>query len=395
MRSIRQDISPARPSVWPGIVIALVAGLIVAVIVGTTSALAQEAGACDTRVFIEQDGVVLLELPRQAGEKFTLDPDKSLRLRVQNAPESGSAVLSVVLPLGQRLTQTYNFTTAGPAAEHAVDISPSELGPLKDIIRGIYPVEVSVNSPDKPPCFSTFQTRIGDAIISGAVPAATAGATAVGVVATVAVSAWAAVGSGLASSAVSSAASSAVSVATSATASVASVTTTAASTAVTAGTSTATSAASGTASGAGGTAAGGTSGSASGVVGGGAPVTGGHSSISDALGFNSQTQVEVELQRRRKRGWRRYIPVPNWKRTIIGSTIGTVTGILASVFLQQGGLRALTTPTILVNAFTGAFGSFGCTLVIGSAIKWIRNPASEEEEKEELEVEGAHSTISQ
>ena len=50
-------------------------------------------------------------------------------------------------------------------------------------------------------------------------------------------------------------------------------------------------------------------------------------------GMNAKLKLKVQLQRRRPRGWRRFVPVPAWKRTIISTLIGAITGLALAVVL--------------------------------------------------------------
>ena len=64
------------------------------------------------------------------------------------------------------------------------------------------------------------------------------------------------------------------------------------------------------------------------------------------------------LQRRRTSGWRRYIPVPDLKWTIINSVLGAIAGLVSTtLLLQQTGLQ----PLSIVNALLGMFAGGGLT----------------------------------
>lgn len=55
-----------------------------------------------------------------------------------------------------------------------------------------------------------------------------------------------------------------------------------------------------------------------------------------ASGMNVKLKANVALNRRRPRGLRRWLPVPAWKRTLVGMVVGALTGLCVSVLLQQG-----------------------------------------------------------
>ncbi|GEM_PF-3479648 len=340
--------------------IAGVMGMLATLLFAASAARAQETDAssvtCETTAFIEQAGEVLIDLPSQAGSRFTLDPKQNITVRTLNSPASGSLSVKVQQPFGGSNVIDYTFTTEGEGTEHIVEMTPADIG-LEGDVSGVYKVDVTLNAPGRTPCLLNFEVRLGGELISGTLPAVTAGAAAITAAAAVAASAWAAAG------------------------------TTAASTLATGSASTASAAAS-----AGSTAATGTATSGSTAAAGASSLA---DRASDLVSFEGETSLEIEIQRRRKTGWRRWVPVPNWKRSIIGTTIGTVTGVLGSIFLQQGGIQAFTVPSVIRDAFIGAAGSFSFTLVIGSVVQWLRKPVSEVEEKEELEVEGAQSTIEQ
>jgi hypothetical protein len=96
----------------------------------------------------------------------------------------------------------------------------------------------------------------------------------------------------------------------------------------------------------------------------------------------AEVRVKVSVQRRRKRGWRRYVPIPSWKRTIVGSLMGTFTGIAITIALQQGGFEALTSFTLIRNVVAGALGSVSMGVAWGSVLSFIRKPAADDESTE-------------
>jgi hypothetical protein len=88
--------------------------------------------------------------------------------------------------------------------------------------------------------------------------------------------------------------------------------------------------------------------------------------------------LKVAVERRRKQGWRKYGPVPSLKRTIIASLMGTVTGIAITLALQQSGIEALTSFTLVRNAVVGALGSISTGVAWGSVLSFIRKPVDDD-----------------
>ena len=80
-----------------------------------------------------------------------------------------------------------------------------------------------------------------------------------------------------------------------------------------------------------------------------------------ASGMNAKLTLKAKLQRRRPRGWRRFLPVPAWKRTITGTIVGAITGLCVAVLLQQGGV----TPLSIATAVWGLIVGGGLTLERG------------------------------
>ena len=88
--------------------------------------------------------------------------------------------------------------------------------------------------------------------------------------------------------------------------------------------------------------------------------------------------LKVAVERRRKHGWRKWVPIPSLKRTIIGSIMGTLTGIAITIVLQQSGIEALTSFSLIRNAVVGAFGSVSTGLAWGSLLTFIRKPVDDD-----------------
>jgi len=265
----------------------------------------QEAGVrCgDTTMTLEKDGAVVFELPAQAGQKFALDPEATMTLRVKNVPSQGSVDLFVRLPFGQSVKREFSWSGLVAGSEHVETFGPADYGKYVNLVRGAYPLEVDMFVGDSVLCTVPFEARVGEAGIRGPVATTAAVATGVAAVGTVAVAGWAA-----ATTAASNAASSA----------------------------------------------------ASGAM-------------------TPEATLKIAVARRRQRGWRRYFPLPSLKKTVVGSMLGTITGILISLTLQQGGFEALTSFTMIRNMVVGAFSAVGFGVAWGSVLGFIRKPLPEGE----------------
>jgi hypothetical protein len=87
-----------------------------------------------------------------------------------------------------------------------------------------------------------------------------------------------------------------------------------------------------------------------------------------ANGINAKVNLGVQVQRRRPRGLRRWLPVPAWKRTIFSTATGVITGLGVAVLLQQGGVA----PLSLANALKGAILGGGVTFGVGYSLGVLR-----------------------
>ena len=80
------------------------------------------------------------------------------------------------------------------------------------------------------------------------------------------------------------------------------------------------------------------------------------------------------LQRRRRTGWRRYLPVPDLKWTIINTALGAVAGLVSTtLLLQQTGVQ----PLSIVNAVLGMFAGGGLTFgvaYLGALFTYFMSP---------------------
>jgi hypothetical protein len=101
-----------------------------------------------------------------------------------------------------------------------------------------------------------------------------------------------------------------------------------------------------------------------------------------AGGLNAKLKAKIQLRRRRPTGWRRYLPVPAWKKTISGTVLGAITGLAGAIVLQQAGAITLT-PSAAVSALVAGGGvTFGVSYSLGAVWTYVRPPVGEEDETE-------------
>lgn len=93
-----------------------------------------------------------------------------------------------------------------------------------------------------------------------------------------------------------------------------------------------------------------------------------------ASGINAKVNLKVQIQRRRPRGLRRWLPVPAWKRTMFSTTTGVITGLGIAVLLQQSGFAPLSIATALKGAIIGGGVTFGVGYSLGVLRTFIKPP---------------------
>ena len=98
------------------------------------------------------------------------------------------------------------------------------------------------------------------------------------------------------------------------------------------------------------------------------------SAMYTANGTRAKLQAKVAVQRRRPHGWRRLVPVPAWKRTIIGTIIGAITGLCVTALLQQAGFAPLSVATAAWGLALGGAVALGFGLSLGAVLTYLRPP---------------------
>ncbi len=90
------------------------------------------------------------------------------------------------------------------------------------------------------------------------------------------------------------------------------------------------------------------------------------------LNLQSRIKVSIGLERRRRRGLRRWMPFPSWKRILTGSVLGTVSGVAIVVLLQQGGITPISLGSALTGLVVGGLAPVGVSVALGSIIGFLR-----------------------
>ncbi len=93
-----------------------------------------------------------------------------------------------------------------------------------------------------------------------------------------------------------------------------------------------------------------------------------------AAARNWETKVKPQLQRRRSRDWRRWVPVLDWRRTFTSTIFGAVAGLGVAVALQQGGVTPLSLASVVRSVIIGGGLSFGVAVGLGTILTYLRRP---------------------
>jgi hypothetical protein len=106
-------------------------------------------------------------------------------------------------------------------------------------------------------------------------------------------------------------------------------------------------------------------------------------------GMNAKLKLKVQLRRRRPTGWRRFIPTPAWKRTMVSTLIGAVTGLASTILLQQAGVTPLSLATMVWGLVTGGGVTFGVGYSAGALRTFLSPPEVPEEGSQSEEAHQA------
>jgi len=93
-----------------------------------------------------------------------------------------------------------------------------------------------------------------------------------------------------------------------------------------------------------------------------------------ANGLSAKLDAKVQISRRRPRGWRRWVPVPAWKRTIFSTPLGAVTGLGLAVLMQQSGISPLSLANAVWGLILGGGVSFGVGYSLGVIKTYLKSP---------------------
>ena len=88
----------------------------------------------------------------------------------------------------------------------------------------------------------------------------------------------------------------------------------------------------------------------------------------------ARVKLKVQMQRRRRRGWRRWFPAPAWKRRVVSTLMGAFTGLAVTVVLQQSGAALLSMATAIWGAVVGGGVTFGVGYSWGALLTYLRPP---------------------
>jgi hypothetical protein len=93
-----------------------------------------------------------------------------------------------------------------------------------------------------------------------------------------------------------------------------------------------------------------------------------------ASGLSAKVMMKTRLQRRRPRGWRRFFPVPAWKRTLFGTLLGAISSVCLAAWFQPGGVTTLSWATAIWIGATGGGITFGLGYSVGAIWTYVRPP---------------------
>lgn len=93
-----------------------------------------------------------------------------------------------------------------------------------------------------------------------------------------------------------------------------------------------------------------------------------------ANGLSAKLDAKVQVARRRPRGWRKWVPIPAWKRSIFGTIVGAITGLGIAVVMQQAGVEPLTVASAMWGVIAGGSVSFGVGYSLGVIRTFMKAP---------------------
>lgn len=93
-----------------------------------------------------------------------------------------------------------------------------------------------------------------------------------------------------------------------------------------------------------------------------------------ANGLNAKVDAKAQVARRRPRGWRRWVPVPAWKRSVFSTLMGAVIGVGLAVLMQQTGFSPLSLANAVWALILGGGISFGVGYSLEVVRTFVRSP---------------------
>ena len=260
-----------------------VAVVLALVIVQHAEAIAAAQGDCDSsEVEIIGGDPFSFVLPRDDGQRITVDPDAVLDVGVRNPPRNGTLRVRVAGFPAEPFQRTYRFQSDGSD----VNVESFSIADYARWARGIYSLEGELlDSTGQTICEVALQVRIGGfgglAGVASAVAAGIGGATVV------------------------------------------------------------------------------------------------FNVSSSVANTRARIKVDLALERRRRRGLRRWLPFPSLKSTITGSILGTISGVVVVVLLQQSGITPISLGKAIIGLVVGGVAPISVTVALGTIINFLR-PLEEE-----------------
>jgi len=85
-------------------------------------------------------------------------------------------------------------------------------------------------------------------------------------------------------------------------------------------------------------------------------------------------KLKAEIERRGRAGWRRWLPVPAWRRMAASAALGIVAGVCATLLEQQENITPFSAARLLQGAATGGGISIGVSYGLGLVVTYLRPP---------------------
>ena len=90
--------------------------------------------------------------------------------------------------------------------------------------------------------------------------------------------------------------------------------------------------------------------------------------------LNTKVDTKVQVARRRTEGWRKWVPIPAWKHSILSTIVGALTGLSIAVVMQQSGIEPLSLTSAIWGVIAGGGVSFGVGYSLGVIKTFMKSP---------------------